>query len=141
MPKLNRHIIITIVIGCIVYVISNFFGGFHYESLNEGLTDFLMYQLYAFALGFSNLFFFHYLENKPWNRNDKVKRIVFGIGGAVVITLIGLLLARVVTAVILKGSTLLEFFEEERLEHYKFGFWMTLTIVSIFYLVYYYNKR
>ena len=93
-----------------MYVISNFFGGFHYESLNEGLTDFLMYQLYAFALGFSNLFFFHYLENKPWNRNDKVKRIVFGIGGAVVITLIGLLLARVVTAVILKGSTLLEFF-------------------------------
>lgn len=141
MTKLNRHIILTVVIGCIVCVVSNLFGGFQYQNLNEGLRDFLMYQLYAFALGFSNIFFFNYLENKPWNRNDKVKRIVFGIVGAAVITLLGLLLARAITAVLLKGGTLLEFLQEERLEHYQFGFWMTLTVVTIFYIIYYYNKR
>jgi sensor histidine kinase YesM len=137
----TKNIIITFIIGCVVFVIGTLLsGGFNFSSSNEFLEDFLFYQLYAFVLGYSNMFFFDYMEKKDWKANDTIKRIVLGMIGSVVITLIGLFILRVVTSVFYYGITFKDFIANEGIRNYQFGLWVTLTIVVIFHVAYFYNR-
>ena len=141
MTKLTRKIIITFIIGCIVYVVGNLLSnGFNYKNVNDLLIDFGFYQLYSFVLGYSNMYFFDYMEHRNWKRNDTVKRISTGIIGATIITLLGLFILRASTAMVYDGVSFADFLSQERLRNYKFGLWITLTIVIIFHLIYFYNK-
>ena len=137
----TKNIIITFIIGCVVFVIGTLLsGGFNFSSSNEFLEDFLFYQLYAFVLGSSNMFFFDYMEKKDWKANDTIKRIALGMIGSVVITLIGLFILRVVTSVFYYGVTFKDFIANEGIRNYQFGLWVTLTIVVIFHVAYFYNR-
>ena len=137
----TKNIIITFIIGCVVFVIGTLLsGGFNFSSSNEFLEDFLFYQLYAFVLGYSNMFFFDYMEKKDWKANDTIKRIALGMIGAEVITLIGLFILRVVTSVFYYGVTFKDFIANEGIRNYQFGLWVTLTIVVIFHVAYFYNR-
>ena len=137
----TKNIIITFIIGCVVFVIGTLLsGGFNFSSSNEFLEDFLFYQLYAFVLGYSNMFFFDYMEKKDWKANDTIKRIALGMIGSVVITLIGLFILRVVTSVFYYGVTFKDFIANEGIRNYQFGLWVTLTIVVIFHVAYFYNR-
>ena len=140
MTKLTKSITITFIIGCFLYILSSFFNGFQYDSLNEGMMDFILFQSYAFLLGFSNMYFFNYLERLPWKIDDKIKRILIGIISTTVITLVGLFLVRAMKAMVSNGKTFVGFLAEERIEFYQFVFGLTLTVASIFYIIYYYNK-
>ena len=141
MKKSIKNIFITFIIGCAVFMVGNFLSnGFRYESLNEALIDFSIYQLYAFVLGYSNLIFFGYLEGLSWKKTDRIKRIVIGIIGSTIITLIGLFILRVLTIVVFYGKAFSEFIADERLKYYQFGLWITLTIVIIFHIIYFYNR-
>lgn len=123
-----------------MYVIGNLFNGFQYESMRAGMMDFIIFQLYAFFLVFSNLYFFYYLESLPWKRHDKIKRIAIGIVGATVITLLGLFIVRTMKSIVFADETFAVFLEDERFGYYQFVFGLTLTVASIFYIIYYYNK-
>ena len=137
----TKNIIITFIIGCVVFVIGTLLSGsFNFGSSNEFLEDFLFYQLYAFVLGYSNMFFFDYMEKKDWKANDTIKRIALGMIGSVVITLIGLFILRVVTSVFYYGVTFKDFIANEGIRNYQFGLWVTLTIVVIFHVAYFYNR-
>ncbi|WP_111308402.1 2TM domain-containing protein [Confluentibacter sediminis] len=142
MNKWIKNIYITFFIGCAVFVVGNlFFGGFSFNSFNEALVDFIFYELYAFVLGFSNMYFFNLLEKRiPWKKRDRIKRIAIGIIGSTVITIIGLFFLRAFTAITLRGKTFSEFIVNEHIKNYQFGLWITLTIVIIFHVVYFYNK-
>ncbi|PIA79453.1 histidine kinase [Gaetbulibacter sp. 4G1] len=142
MTKSVKNILITFIIGCLVFVVGNVISdGFRFESANEFLIEFVFYQLYSFVLGYSNMYFFDYFNNKiNWKKGDTVKRFVLGIIGSTVITLIGLFLLRMLTSLSLEGESFNQFVENETWRPYKFGLWITLTIVIIFHVVYYYNK-
>lgn len=141
MTKSIKNIILTFIIGCAVFIVGNLLsGGFIFESVNDVLIDFSLYQLYAFVLGYSNIYFFNYLEKIEWKKGDRIKRIVIGIIGSTVITLLGLFLLRAMKAVVFNGETFFDFVAGERFKYYQFGLWMTLTIVIIFHVVYFYNK-
>ncbi|MFD1615268.1 histidine kinase [Gelatiniphilus marinus] len=141
MAKSVKNIIITFVIGCAVFVLANFiFNGFDFESLNDFLINFAFYQLYAFVLGYSNMYFFDLIGRRHWKREDTIKRIVISVLGSTIITLIGLFLLRASTAVFYSGRTFGHFLANEKLHYYQFGLWVTLTIVIIFHVVYFYNK-
>ena len=92
MTKSVKNILITFIIGCLVFVVGNAIsGGFRFESANEFLIEFVFYQLYSFVLGYSNMYFFDYFNNKiNWKKEDTVKRLILGIIGSTTITLIGL---------------------------------------------------
>ena len=79
------------------------------------------------------------MEKVNWNRN-KLLRIIVSISGSVVITLVGLFFLRLLTAVSINQMSYAKFINNERWENYSFGLWVTLTIVAIFHLAYYYNK-
>lgn len=136
-----RNIFIAFFIGCAVFIVANLISnGFQYNSASDFLIEFGFYQLYAFVLGYSNMFFFDYLEHRQWKKTDTVKRVVIGVLGSVIITLIGLFLLRTLTAVTVDGQTFTSFLENERWGNYAFGLWATLTVVVIFHIIYFYNK-
>lgn len=141
MTKSVKNIILTFIIGCIVFVLANFISdGFKFDSVSDFLIDFAFYQLYSFVLGYSNMYFFDYMERRSWKKNDTIKRIVIGVVGATTITLIGLFFLRMFTYFVFGGTSVEAFLEREKFEYYKFGLWITLTIIAIFYVIYFYNR-
>jgi hypothetical protein len=142
MTKSVKNIIITLIIGSVVYVIGNLLsGGFAYASVNEFLIDFGFYQLYAFVLGYSNMAFFDYMERRTWKKGDTIKRIIIGIIGSTIITIIGLFFLRAFTSVFLYDVPFDEFIQNETWNPgYAFGLWITLSIVSVFHVIYFYNR-
>ena len=138
---MKKYITITIIIGSAVFVIGNLFsGGFNFKNVNEFLIDFSFYQLYSFVLGFSNMYFFGYMERRNWKKNDTLKRLIIGILGAIIITLIGLFLLRASIAIVYRGISFNQFLSTEQFRYYQFGLWVTLTIVVILHVIYFYNK-
>lgn len=141
MKNLRKSIVLTLIIGCAVFAIGSFLSnGFYFESLNEALVDFMFYQLYSFVLGFSNMYYFDYLERLTWKKSERVKRIVIGVIGSTILTLIGLFFLRAFTSVIYQGNPFQSFLANEKFRYYQFGLWITLTIVIIFHFVYFYNR-
>ena len=141
MSKSVKNIIITFFIGCVVFVIGNlFWGGFDFETTNEFLVDFGFYQLYAFVLGYSNMAFFNYMEKRQWKKGDTLKRIIVGIIGCTVITLVCLFVLRVFISVGIYGTDFNTFMAKESWQGYSFGLWITLSIVSVFHVIYFYNR-
>ena len=136
-----KNSIIFFSLGCLIYIIGKLLsGGFYYESINDFLVDFTVYQCYTFVLGFSNAYFFDYLEKKQWQTKGTIKRVVIGLFGATVITLLGLLSLRILENMLYNDVSLESFIASETWESYAFGFWITMTIVVIFYVVYFYNR-
>jgi two-component system LytT family sensor kinase len=141
MTKTLRKVIITLIIGCIVFVVGNALsGGFNFKTINDFLIDFGFYQLYSFVLGYSNMTFFDYMEGRSWKKGDTIKRIMVGVIGAVTITLLGLFLVRVGQAMLYRGYTFEEFLAYDSWQGYSFGLWITLTIISVFHIIYFYNR-
>jgi hypothetical protein len=141
MSKHFKNIIITIIIGCAIFIIANFIsGGFEYSSFNDFLEEFLFYQLYSFVIGYSNMYFFDYMERLEWKHGDTIKRIVLGFIGSTIITLTGLFLLRASTSVIYLGHSFEYFIANEKIKNYQFGLWITLTIIAVFHIIYFYNR-
>ncbi|RIA10233.1 LytS/YehU family sensor histidine kinase [Flavobacteriaceae bacterium MAR_2010_72] len=141
MSKTMKNIILTVAIGCVVFVIANLiFDDFKFETFGDFLEEVLLYQVYSFVLGYSNMYFFDYMERRHWNKGDSIKRIILGILGSTVLTLIGLFVLRFMTYVFYLGTTWEYFISHETLESYQFGLWITLSIVITFHIIYFYNK-
>ncbi len=142
--KKNKHIkniVVLFIIGSIVFGIGNlFYGDYHFESVNDFLISFVIYQLYTFVLGYSNTYFFTYMERFTWKKEDTIKRVVIGVSGSVIVTLIGLFLLRMLTALSLHRKSFSTFIAEESIRNYSFGLWITLILVIIFHAFYFYNK-
>jgi hypothetical protein len=141
MTKSVKNIFITFVIGCIIFVFGeSIYGGFGYESFSEALIDFIFYQLYGFVLGYSNMYFFDYMDRLNWKKGAYIKRIIIGITGSTIITLIGLFILKAATAIVYQDVAFVDFIANEKLANYQFGLGVTLVIVTIFHLIYFYNR-
>lgn len=137
----KKYIVITFIIGCFVYLIGNlFYDGFHYDTINDFFIDFGFYQLYGFVLGYSNMTFFDYMGRRNWSSDSYKKRIILGIIGSTVLTLTGLFLIRLLTSLVFFDQSFSFFFAHESLRNYQFGLWITLSIVIVFHIVYFYNR-
>lgn len=141
MSENGKNILIVFIIGIIIFVFgSGYFNGFQYEGFDDFIQEFLIYQLYAFVLGYSNMNYFKYLESLKWGEGTKAKRIATGIIGSTIISIIGLFIIRMVLSVFYQGNTFMEYWEGERIENFYFGIWATTTVVIIFHIIYFYNK-
>ena len=141
MNKEVKNIVVVFVIGIIIFVIGNaFYGQLQFDSFNDFLINFGFYQLYSFVIGLSNIYYFSYLEKQEWKEGDRIKRIIIGIVGSVVITLIGLFVLRLISEMTMNDKTLSEFIANESYRNYQFGLWVTMTVVATFHFIYYYNK-
>lgn len=137
----SRTLVIIFLIGVLVFIIGKLLsGGLYFDSFNDFLFDFTIYQSYAFVLGYSNAFFFQYLETRDWSKHSGVQRIVVGILGSTVISLAGLFLLRMLTAMGLEGKSYAQFMQTESGNNYVFGLAISLIVVLVFHLVYFYSR-
>lgn len=141
MTKSIKNIIITFFIGCIVFVLGSLFSsGFNFESVNEFLIYFSIYQLYTFVLSYVNTLVFNFLEKRKFGNYEIIKRIAFGVLGSTVVTLITIFILRVFVEVVIFGESFDHFVTHQSWSGYSFGLWVTLTIVTVFYVIYFYNR-
>ncbi|WP_407557863.1 histidine kinase [Winogradskyella sp. 4-2091] len=141
MKKSLKKILLTFIIGSVVFVIGHLLsGGFNFKSVNEFLIDFGFYQLYAFVLGYTNMTFFNLMEKRNWKTADTIKRIIYGIIGSTIITLVGIFLLRLFIGVVMYNYDFETFLSNESWKGYSFGLWITLTIVTVFHVIYFYNR-
>jgi hypothetical protein len=141
MHTITKNILLIFLIGTAVFVIGNaIYGDFNFKSVNSFLIIFGLYQLYSFVLGGLNMVYFSYLEKRVWKEKDTIKQIVIGVFGSVILTVIGLFFLRMYTEMYHGGATFDEFITEESIGNYTFGLWITLTIVIVFYVIYFFKK-
>jgi len=141
MNNKGKNILIVFIIGTIIFIIGNFlYGDFSFNSFNDFIINFAFYQLYSFVIGFSNMMFFTYLSNREWEEGDKVRRIIIGIVGSVIISMICLFLLRMFTEMTMGNKTFVDFIANEKIINYQFGLWVSLTVVITFHFVYFYNR-
>lgn len=136
-----KRILIVFMIGTIVFIAgSGIYDNFQFDGINDLFITFSFYQLYAFLLGYSNLIYFDYLEKRKWKEGTGIQRIAIGIIGSLAITIFGLFVIRMATAVFYNGSSFYDFWASERFQSYYFGIWATLTVIITFHVIYFYNK-
>ncbi|MDC9722087.1 MAG: histidine kinase [Urechidicola sp.] len=142
MNRATKNIIIVFVIGAIIFVIGNLIykGNLEFSSTQSMLINFSFYQLYSFVLGYSNMYFFDYLEKRTWNEGDGAKRILIGVVGSFFISMLGLFVLRFLTEVLYNGNTVEYFIENESFANYIFGMWITTTMIIVFHFIYFYTK-
>lgn len=136
-----RRIFIVLMIGTIIFIIgTGVFDRFQFDSLNDLLITFAFYQLYAFVLGYSNMAYFSYLEKRKWEEGSTAKRIIIGVVGATIISMVGLFLLRMLTSVIYEGNSFSYYLDNERIQNFYFGIWATLSVIVTFHIIYFYNR-
>ncbi|MDG4716316.1 histidine kinase [Winogradskyella marincola] len=141
MSKSIKNIVTTFLIGCAVFVIGSYFStGFDFESVNRFLIYFGIYQLYTFVISYVNTLVFEFLEKRTYKSYNVIKRIVYGILGSTIVTLLTIFVLRIIVEVVIFGDSFNHFIENETWSGYSFGLWITLTIVSVFYVIYFYNS-
>ena len=140
MSKSIKNIVTTFLIGCVVFVLGSYFStGFDFESVNRFLIYFGIYQLYTFVISYVNTLVFEFLEKRTYKSYNVIKRIVYGILGSTIVTLLTIFVLRIIVQVVIFGDSFDHFIENETWSGYSFGLWITLTIVSVFYVIYFYN--
>jgi hypothetical protein len=80
------------------------------------------------------------MERRDWQKGDTIKRIVLGILGSTILTLIGLFFLRATISTLVYGNSFSNFITSESIKNYQFGLWITLTIVITFHFIYFYNR-
>ncbi|MBC2845708.1 histidine kinase [Winogradskyella flava] len=142
MSKSVKNIVITFLIGCGIFIVGELISGdmFQYDNMDVFLTEFGFYQLYTFVLSYVNMLYFNYVKRIQLNSYEVVKRILFGISGATVITLITIFFLRIFISVVIFGQPFEAFIKNESWQGYSFGLWITLSILSVFYVTYFYNR-
>jgi len=141
MNSLTKNILILFGIGTIIFMISTYlFKGFNYENTNDFLVDFGMTQLYSFVLGIINISYFSYLEKRTWKDDSRYSRIVIGVLGSVVLTMIGLFFLNMFNYLVVYNRSFQDFIDGQTLGQYQFTLWITLSIVGVFHFVYFYNR-
>ncbi len=132
---------ISVILAIAIFVIERSLttGGFNL-SVNDLFKVFSIHFMYAFVLSFLNGYFFQYLEDKiNWKGNSK-KRLIIGAIGSVVLTMIGLVVLRFVTLVIIFGRPVESFLNDENARaYYTFGFVITLITSLVFHAIFLYK--
>ena len=109
-------------------------------SATELIQVFGIHFMYAFSLSLLNSYFFEYLNKiYTWKEHSK-QRLIIGAVGSVVITMIGIVILRFVTMVIILGKSVENFTNDPNAAgYYVFSFVITLIISLVFHAVFFYK--
>ena len=132
---------ISLILTAAIFVIERLLSaeGFNL-STNELLKVVGIHFMYAFVLTIINAYFFQILNKKfTWKEHSK-KRLVFGAVGSVLATMVGLVLLRFVTIVVISGQPVALFlYDPYAVNYYVFGLVITLIVSLIFHAIFFYK--
>ncbi|GGW94902.1 2TM domain-containing protein [Salegentibacter mishustinae] len=129
---------ISLAITILIIALELVFGGFELEKFMSFETWFLFFA-YSFILTFINGSYFWWFGAKITWEKATLKKVILGAFGAVVLTLIGFFLCRVLHYVVYEGVPLQEFLANEKMYTYLFPLLFTTIISLFFHLIYFYK--
>lgn len=129
---------ISLAITILIIGLELLFGGFELEKFMSFETWFLFFA-YSFILTFINGSYFWWFGAKITWEKATLKKVLLGAFGAVVLTLIGFFLCRVLHYVVYEGVPLQEFLANEKMYTYLFPLLFTTIISLFFHLIYFYK--
>jgi hypothetical protein len=150
MQKVIQYFFKIFIIGIVLsFVIAGFFWalqwmeGRNFEWSPEFAKEILYYLVYGVSLTTVNSLFFDYLNKEvDWTQWEQPKkyRIIIGVVGGVVLTLLTIFLIRFVIYVAFEQHSVASFLNNERPQFYFVSLMITLVITLFFHAVYFYNK-
>lgn len=86
------------------------------------------------------MYFFNFLESRKWSEGTALLRILVGLLGSLVLTVVGLFIVRMSISLLFQDQSFTDYIANERFDNFKFGLWSTLSVVITFHIFYFYNK-
>ena len=131
----------TLVISLAIYLLDqgvDWIDGGKVGSFTVELKKFAAYFLYGFIIGGANIYLVAYLDKfYSWKEETK-KRLIIGLIGAIVVSLVAIVVARLVLTLI-NGHDLAYFIANQKASHYFYSLLITLVIVLFFHALYFYK--
>jgi hypothetical protein len=112
--------------------------GFSYQ---RALEEYYGNMIFAVILYMLNAYWIQYLFAKYRQQFYTLKRILIGISGNIVLSLVGIFVSRLILRVGIEKMPFPEFLTNEKLEHYKVSLLLAILISAIFYLAWYFKYR
>lgn len=142
MARIIKYIKPIFIIAILIYLFdqgSGWIKGKEIESIAIEMKRFSMYLLYSAVLGFANVWVVERLEHRySWKQEPK-KRAIYGVVGAIVMTMLSLVFLRFVTVVVIYRKSWNYFIENESIYIYIYSFFITMFIVLVFYVIHFYK--
>jgi len=100
---------------------------------------FALYFIYSFAFGVANYWVVYQLEERfSWKEQPR-KRAIYGVVGAVLISMLTIVLLRLFTVLIIEQQNWTYFVNNESIFVYAYSLIITLVIVLVFYVAHFYR--
>lgn len=142
--QIFKHFIRAFFVGIAVFIviaIIQYVNGFTFSNVRQLLTGLVYNQLYAVILYMVNAYYFRFLLHRFPNEVFKLKNLLKGALGGVLLTVLTLFLIRVLTETWIGGKSFSDFFVKEELGYYYVSFLISVVVTAIFYTVYYYRNK
>jgi len=144
MSNIKKILFVGFIIGIVLFVIDL---TFHFLSgnpvlLNQNLLiKFGYYQMYSVVLTFVNGYFFDYLNTLKWDKYANY-RLIIGIIGGILLTMLSIFLLRMIQKIAIKGEGFEEFYtvELQNGAFYLTSLIITVTASIFFHAVYFYKE-
>ncbi|BAO56068.1 histidine kinase [Nonlabens marinus] len=137
--SITKTILISAFIALVISLINYGFGN-QPVDIYEAAQDYSINFLFAISITLVNETFFSYFNDRMSWSTAPLLRLVLGVLGSVVVTLITLFLLIAFTRMIIFGMGWQEFLDSQRQSWYLFGVGFTLVIALIFHLFYFYKQ-
>lgn len=132
---------ISLIIAIVIFAIERlFFGGGFNLPINDLFKVFGIHFMYAFVLSAINGYFYNYINAKfSWKEHSK-KRLIIGALGSVALSMVGLVILRYVTMVLISGKPFEAFLNDNNAKsYYLFGLVLTLIASLVFHAIFFYK--
>ncbi len=138
MKALIKIFRISLIICVIIVLINSLFGAHGWVKLLDiGLWG--TYFFYSFVLTAINATYFDFYERKIGWEGADFKKVLVAAGGAIILTMVGYFLCRLVDQTIFQGFSIAHFLSKEKLSYYLFPLLFTAVVSLIFHLIYFYK--
>lgn len=137
-----KGVIVAIVVFFTAISIEYFFGRIVVFN-RELLVEVIHYLLYGVVLTAVNSIYFDYLNHKiNWSQFKSLQkyRMLIGIIGSVVITIIAIFLIRLFLGLAVYGQSFAQFLLSQQLGHYVVSLVITLIVSMVFHVIYFYKS-
>lgn len=139
MKYLNKIIKYAIVISVIVFLIERSMttNGFLVGS-KQLLFVFSIHFIYTFGITAINFIYFDFLDTIiPWQRNPK-KRLIFGIIGALTLTMIAIVVLRIFTVMVMEQKGWIDFIKTPK-SYYIFSIIIAVNVLITVHAIYFFK--
>lgn len=97
--------------------------------------------IFSAFLYFINMYTWRFLEQKFGTNFRSAKRLLIGLGGSFVVTIIGIFISRITVKVLINKVDFAEFLQNESISSYYSSLIITVVVIAVFYAFYYYKYR